>query len=458
MQHQRLSLIKTLLLSCTIPWVSLAQVRYSVTEIPTLGGSESVASGINSSTQIVGNATITGDTARHAILWDNGTLTDLGTLGGNFSTANGINSIAQVVGFSRYSTGSDNGHAFLWQNGHMTDLGTLGGPYSAAADINNSGKMVGYSSTPGDSFRHAFLWQGVDGTDLGVLGTGTNAIAYAINNIDQIVGGSQTDGNLSTHVFLWQNGNMTDLNVPGSAYDINNSTQIVGQSLNHAFLWQNGVLTDLLTLGGSTSQAFDINNSGTVVGRAQTSGNVDHAFIWENGVMTDLNTLIDSSSGWILTVANCINDKGEIAGSGKHNGKSRGFLLRPAPRRPVLIIPGVGATYSADVSSDLTWLIHRGVPPSQLQIDPMTKVYHDLIQTLKNVGYVEGKDLFRVNYDWRLPPGPDDGSIDGRVGGFTASSISDSSYLYAVDYLGEILKQASVQWQTDHPGDTLDAV
>ena len=127
--------------------------------------------------------------------------------------------------------------------------------------------------------------------------------------------------------------------------------------------------------------------------------------------------------------------------------------------RPVLILPGVGATYAADVNNDLPWLIHRGVDPALLQIDPLARTYHDLIRTLENVGYQHGKDLFVVDYDWRLPPGPDDGVIDGQISGLTAASISAQVYRYAVDYLGAALRQAAEQWELDHPGQpVLDAV
>ena len=121
-------------------------------------------------------------------------------------------------------------------------------------------------------------------------------------------------------------------------------------------------------------------------------------------------------------------------------------------RRPVLIIPGIGATYAADPTNDLFWLTHRGVNPGELQVDPLSRAYHDLIETFKRAGYQEFRDLFVVNYDWRLPPGPDDGQIDGRISGITAQSISAGQFLYGVDYLGDILREVAERWTILHPG------
>src|SRR3954466_16287499 len=38
----------------------------------------------------------------------------------------------------------------------------------------------------------------------------------------------------------------------------------------HAPLWQNGAILDLGTLGGSNSNAYDVNDAGQMVGTAQT--------------------------------------------------------------------------------------------------------------------------------------------------------------------------------------------
>ena len=54
---------------------------------------------------------------------------DLGTLGGSLSIAFGLNDRGQVEGFST-RLGDGSVHAFVWRDGIMTDLGTLGGPNS----------------------------------------------------------------------------------------------------------------------------------------------------------------------------------------------------------------------------------------------------------------------------------------------------------------------------------------
>lgn len=135
------------------------------------------------------------------------------------------------------------------------------------------------------------------------------------------------------------------------------------------------------------------------------------------------------------------------------------FEFAPAPRRPVLLLPGIGGTSNALSGSDLPWLLFRGVGPSILRLDPLTRSYDDLIATLEAAGYQQGVDLFVVPYDWRLEIGPDDGTIDGTIDGLSASGLSDQQYRYAVDYLGDYLRRAAEVWSARYPdGPPLDSV
>jgi probable HAF family extracellular repeat protein len=66
-------------------------------------------------------------------------------------------------------------------------------------------------------------------------------------------------------------------------------------------------LVDLGTLGGGSTQAVDVNDSGQVTGYS-TSGTSTRAFLWQGGTMTDLGSLGTSSLG------NAINAVGDVVG------------------------------------------------------------------------------------------------------------------------------------------------
>jgi probable HAF family extracellular repeat protein len=161
------------------------------------------------------------------------------------------------------------------------------------------------------------------------------------------------------HAFLFDptgGGANIDLGTLGGyssdAYSINDTGQIVGMSLNssvnyHACLFDEmgaGENIDLGTLGGFSSTAWSINNIGQIVGNATNSSGNWRACLFDptgQGNNIDLNTLIDPSYGWILTSAQSINNNGWIVGSMTNTtGDTHAFLLTPEPTSAILLILG----------------------------------------------------------------------------------------------------------------------
>jgi probable HAF family extracellular repeat protein len=191
-------------------------LSYSITDLGTLGGTQSAGSEINDAGQVAGWSQTTGDTGLHAFLYSGGRMNDLGTLGGMYSLGLGINNTGQVTGASSISdtNSASTYHAFLYSGGKMNDLGTLGGGTSFGYGINNSGQVVG------DSDGTAFLYSGGKMHDLNKLlhkGSGwTIYNATDINDLGQITGSGGING--EHHAFLMTPSNASVVPEPSIFY------------------------------------------------------------------------------------------------------------------------------------------------------------------------------------------------------------------------------------------------
>jgi probable HAF family extracellular repeat protein len=204
----------------------------------------------------------------------------------------------------------------IWEDGKPRALSTVGSdPDGEANAINEHGQAVGYSGTC-TAALHAVLWE-KNGTAFSLPDHGTGGFAFGINNQGQIV---------------------ADVASPdGTTF--------------YAALWRNGAITNLRTLPGDFAAiASGINNQGQVVGSTLDSNfNWSQAFIWQNGVMNGLSTLFPASSNLYPTMANQINERGQIVGmatvlSGPHTGETHAFLATPVDERIDKSIADVATT------------------------------------------------------------------------------------------------------------------
>lgn len=331
---------------------------YTATDLGTLGGSSSTASGINASGQVVGWAFIGGNTAYHAFRTApnsaiNPATDDLGTLGGSWSRAMAVNASGQVVGWA--FTSDNSYHAFRTAPNRAINPATddLVSPCTLdpglnicvgeafANDINDSGQVVGWVVTFCCNDIRAF--RAAPNSPIVPLDdfiTNDGAVAYGINASGQVVGVFNifsADQAFRTAPGSFFNSVTDDLgtlasggvNLSTQANAINDLGQVVGSSdigdnapfpgTLHAFRTAPNrpihPATDDLGPGNATG----IDNFGQVVGGP----------LYSNGEWHNLNDLVAAGSGCASIEGVKINNAGQIAANGNCNGQAHAILLTP---------------------------------------------------------------------------------------------------------------------------------
>jgi probable HAF family extracellular repeat protein len=250
--------------------------------------------------------------------WKDGAMTALPTLGGYNGFATGVDKHGRIVGWTENTfvdptcdqtrTQRLQFRAVIWgpEEDQIQELLPFpGDSVSSATAINDRGQVVGISGLCDRavgrlSAIRAVIWENGTVDDMGNIGGDAWNTPMAINKHGEVVGFANV--------------------APGTGFNA------------HAFRWtEEEGIEDLGALQGldqehTLSQGLGINKKGQIVGMSCAPGFEDcRAFIYENGVMTDLNSLVPDFTGH-LAFANDINDKGEITGG---TGDGNAFLAIP---------------------------------------------------------------------------------------------------------------------------------
>lgn len=325
--------------------------RYAITDLgaaagkPRRGSPIASANSINAKGQVVGWISF-GDRER-AFLWEDGRTTYLTPADDTYSALR-INDRGQILIHHNVPMLEDQpprpegplkARSFLRDGGKMIDLGMM-----HAQDLNNRGQVVGTTEIDGES--RLVLWEAGRLTDLsrrGVTGRFASFHRYALNDRGQVIGTcdwlrQEKPRNSTWRGFLWDQGRVIYLGDNVRPEAINERGQIVahrrGDDLGPLVLMDDQASRHLAPLRPrpSVTLVMAIDDKGQAVGTDVRLGEGSRAVRWIAGTPIELTTLIPADSGWTLEWAHDINERGQIVGSGRLNGRSHAYLLTPSSK------------------------------------------------------------------------------------------------------------------------------
>lgn len=317
-------------------------------------GSANVAMAINNHGEIVGNVWLPNHLAGY--FWSNKKGVQLLPPSRFHQSTNvhDINERGDVTGWSRNE--QDDAVPTIWINGNKPrQLLTLGGSEGIGFGLNDRRDLVGHTLPNDYTYRHqATVWLKNKAPLNPDPDNHTRSMAIDINNSGVVIGYTWHLG--YPRAFTWSEDNgFNRIHAPNDRnylrpYAINNSGWFTGITRDRTQITRPVLVNPdgevrLIIHENLHATGLGINDHNTIVGEIGIYATDMHAMVWDelNG-MRDLNNLIDPLSGWSLTRAYDINNRGQIVGRGIFEGQTRGFLLTPIPEPATLLIYLTGST------------------------------------------------------------------------------------------------------------------
>jgi hypothetical protein len=273
------------------------------------------------------------------------------------SLAMAIDNAGTMVGRVSPPTGAS--YAAIWSpTNELTGLPMPPGnwTYNTASGINEAGTVCGAATLAivGVDPQQAWRWTSRGGYQMLPKLTGTDALAWDINASGQVIGRADVTGN-SYRMVLWDaNGAIVNLGlVSGTTQTfglaINDAGKAVGTTLGNAdaILYTPGVGLTKLPDFGFKAVAYDINNSGWILGWADVAPFETVPVVWDpNGVLHNIADFADPGQFYFpgdFEVPIAISDNNVIAVRGMD------FTVSGDPR---VLLFEVG--FANDCPTDLT--------------------------------------------------------------------------------------------------------
>ncbi len=250
-----------------------------------------------------------------------------------------MNRHATVVGGTASAQNPNVARPFIWSNGRGREIQFNDSPAAWATSINDHGHVVGFFVNAAQSEQRAFLFRN---NKLYDLGPGHGGTLPLINNAGDIALGVARS-NVGAVVLLRDGRTNFVGGLQAFQFGMNNRGDIVGYALfrgaatHHAFVYRDGETLDLQAAEEPFGIALAINDAREIVGYYQTTLSdgtpYDQGFFYSRGQRRKLSQLVQDNGSWDFGVPSAINDEGQIAGMGLHEGQVAAYLLTPLKRR-----------------------------------------------------------------------------------------------------------------------------